>query len=105
MSNGEQERNGEILRLRERVHALEASVRGLSWRLRLQGEHVKELRDEMRGVREDVAEILRAEDIAEAVAQKMKERNALLTTWPRRLGAFAAGAIVLAESLKGLVGH
>lgn len=98
----------EILRLRQRAHAAEASLRALVWRLKSVETRTRELHNSIGRIRREVDEMRHAEEIAAAVAEKMRQeaahRNALFTTWPRKIAAVVVGALVVADSLRGLIG-
>jgi hypothetical protein len=49
----------------------------------------------------ELSDVVREKKIAEAVAAELRRNSGL--PWPAKLGAFLAGAVVVADALRGLI--
>lgn len=89
---------------------LELAVLRLAWRLDAIDRWREETVKQLAACEESIENLAESDRIAEAVAEAIRQEPptpqriaAGLTTW-QRLGAFAAGALVLADAVRGLVG-
>jgi hypothetical protein len=100
----------EIIRLRDRNHDVLSAITGL----RFQVEDLREWRAETRtqlGVlsrrcdelAEQIDRVLKADEIADAVANRMAQQNTLRLTVVQKAAAFMLAAVALAGGIKGLV--
>lgn len=86
----------ELLRCRERLHTLETHVLALEL-------HQQSLREWRAEARRQLEGLVNANDVAEAVAQRMKQDRTIGLTLVQKLAAFVVGAVLLADSVKGLL--
>lgn len=90
---------------------LELAVLRLAWRLDALDRWREETVKQLAACEESIENLAEADRIAEAVAEAIRQEPptitpqriaAGLTTW-QRWGAFAAGALLLADAVKGLI--
>ena len=88
---------------------LELAVLRLAWRLESLDKWREEV-DRQLGVLEDQVDGLTTqEEIAAAVSERLHAgeplptRPQILESWPARIGALVAGALVVADALRGLI--
>lgn len=92
----ERDERDEILRLRDRMHAVEGKAAALEWL-------VDDLREWRAQARTQLEDLVKADDVAEAVAERMKRDRALGLTFVQKAAAFVVGAVLLADSVRGLL--
>ena len=74
------------------------------WRLDALDLWRKDVDHSLGSIDERLKGLLKADEIAEAVAQKMRSERTLGLTFVQKLGVFVVGAVAVAGGLKGLIG-
>lgn len=88
--------HAEILRARERLHKLEAFQYAAASRLR----HMEQRLDRLEP---SVEALVRQDELAEAVADKVKDLRGELFTGVQKVGALTVGLVALADFVRGLI--
>lgn len=95
--------DGEILRLRDRVHGVEGSVVALEWQIR----GLQEWRGETRRLLDELAEsldgIVKQDELADALAARMRRQHTLQLTILQKVIAGVVGLTAFADAIRGLV--
>lgn len=99
----------EITRLRDRMHNVESKLSGLEWFINDYKEFRRETRHQLSEHERQLDELVKSDEIAEAVAEKMKENGTVrLTkaqTWIAALAMLAAFASPFLAILIHTHGH
>jgi len=77
------------------MHTVEGKVAALGW-------IVEDLREWRAEARVQLEDLVKADEIAEAVAKKMRGERTLHLTWVQKAAAFVVGAVAVAGGIKGL---
>ncbi len=92
----------EILRLRSRVHEMAGKLAGF----RLEIDEARRWRDDAGRwrilINERIDDLMKADEIADAVAEKLNKRRGLELTVVQKFGAVIVGITALAASVKSL---
>lgn len=92
----ERDDHDEILRLRDRIHDIDASI--VAFRLL-----IDDLREWRAQARVQLEDLVKADDVAEAVTERMRKDRTLGLTFVQKACAFVVGGVVLADAVKGLL--
>ena len=96
--------DAELLRLRDRVHKLSNDVLGLRYEIDALREWRVEVRLQLEQVEYELEGMLKADEVAEAVAEKMSEQHTFHLTLVQKTAAIAVGVVAVADGIKGLFG-
>lgn len=88
---------------------LELALMRLAWRIDSLDRWRKGVEQQLGGLSQKVDSVTRAQEIAEGVAEKLRETGVTVQpggfglTWWQKLGASIGGALVVADALRGLI--
>lgn len=83
---------------------LELELAEAKWRLRALDEWRKDVEKRLSGCVERLDGLTKSDEIAEAVAAKMRSERVLQLTWAQKAVAGVVGAVAFADAIRGLVG-
>lgn len=93
----------EILRLRDRAHDLANSLVAAQYQIATLNEWRRDIDAWKRDVEEQIDKIVKAEEIAEAVADRIRSDRSFQFTIVQKLAASLVGAVMVAGAVKALV--
>lgn len=96
--------DAEILRLRDKVHSLSATIGGFGYRLGGVETWKKEISDKVEDISETLEEIIKADEIADGISNKIKTERTIKLTFVQKVIVGAAGLAAIADFILRLVG-
>jgi hypothetical protein len=82
---------------------VELAILRLAWRVDALDDWRSDVDRRVAGNERELARLVKADEIAEAVAEKMKHERVLGLTFVQKAAASLVGLVVLADGIKGLV--
>lgn len=82
---------------------LELAVLRLAWRLDALDEWRREVSEQVAGNRRELERLVKADEIADAVADKVNETRTLHLTFVQKAAAFIVGLVAVADGIRGLI--
>lgn len=93
----------EVLRLRERVHELVELVGAIRWQTDDLREWRREVRETLDQHSRQLLELVKSEEIADAIADRMRRQHTLQLTLLQKLIAGVVAGVAFADGIRGLV--